>query len=212
MSRLLSLFAVAVLLSTPAQLLAEDAEFVDMLAAGDLSEWVPEGKHTNNGEPIWTLADGVLHCAGSGYGFLRYDHKLGDFVWKLEYRMTKGCNSGLGIRHAKYTGGGSRPSTSGYELQILDDAGKNPATHGSMSLYRYVAPSENTTLPAGEWNTVEITCQGPHIRVVQNGKVVHDFDQTEIEKLKNKPTEGYISVQNHNKTIEYRNVLVKELK
>lgn len=190
----------------------ESSKAVDMLAGGDLKQWVAEGKsERKDGKPVWTLNDGVLHCAGQGYGFLRYDTKVDDFVWTLEYRMKKGCNSGLGIRHEKYTGGRTRPSYSGYELQLLDDAGKKPSTHSTFSLYRYVAPTQNASLPAGEWNQVEVTCKGPHIRVVHNGKTVQDIDQSQIDKIKDKPLSGYLSVQNHGKEIEFRNMKLQQL-
>ena len=126
--------------------------------------------------------------------------------------MSKGCNSGLGIRGVKYTGSRkTRPSFAGYEMQILDDAGRKPGTHSSGSLYRYVAPRTNASKPAGEWNAVDIELRGPRIKITLNGQVIHDLDQTAIEKIKSKPTKGYFSLQNHGRRIEFRNIRVQEL-
>ncbi len=94
----------------------------------DLTGWVVEGTKETKGEakqPIWSVRDGLMHCEGSGFGFLRYDREFCDFLLHVEYRLTKGCNSGIGIRHAKYTGKSeTRPSYSGYEIQLLDDGGR----------------------------------------------------------------------------------------
>lgn len=158
----------------------------------------------NKAEGIWNVTDaGELHCQGKGFGFLRYDTELCDFEVELEYKMGKSCNSGIGIRGAPYTSHNKRPSVSGYELQILADAGKEPSRGSSMSLYRLVAPKENATKAVGEWNTVKVVCRGPQITVTHNEQVVHDFDQSDDPRTKDKPLCGYFSVQNHNKEIWY---------
>ena len=183
----------------------------------DLSGWVVEGTATfKEGEtekPVWYVEDGKIVCAGKGFGFLRFDHSLCDFSLYLEFRMSEKCNSGIGIRADKFDPkkADTRPSISGFEIQILDDAGKEPDVHSSMSLYRYVAPLKNAIKPAGEWNWVQITARWTHIRVVLNGQVVQDVDQTDVEQIKNKPLCGFFSVQNHGGYIEFRNIAYKDL-
>lgn len=187
-------------------------EFTNLLPAGtELTGWVVEGTKDypegSESRPNWTLEDGIVRCAGKGFGFLRYDRELGDFVFKAEYRMSKGCNSGIGIRGTKFTGpANTRPSFAGYEIQILDDGGKQPEKGSSMSLYRYVAPKSTPAKPAGEWNQVEIACRGPHIKITLNGEVVQDVDQSQIDEIKGKPLRGYLSLQNHGKVVEFRNL------
>jgi len=183
----------------------------------DLSGWVVEGtatfKEGDVEKPVWYVEDGKIICAGKGFGFLRYDKSLCDFSLYLEFRMSEKCNSGIGIRASKFDPKkpDTRPSISGFEIQILDDAGKEPDVHSSMSLYRYVAPLKNAIKPAGEWNWVQITARGTHLRVVLNGQVVHDLDQTDYEKIKDKPLCGFFSVQNHGGYIEFRNIFYKDL-
>jgi len=190
--------------------------FVPIFNGRDLSGWVVDGRktRTENGQevPVWTVREGVIHCAGRGGGFLRYDEELGDFIVRLEYCMSKGCNSGIGIRGVVFTGSRkTRPSFAGYEMQIVDDVGREPHKHSSGSLYRYVAPMKNATLPAGQWNRLEIECRGPKIRITLNDQLIHDFDQTTLEQTKDKPLSGYFSLQDHGKVIDYRNLRLKEL-
>jgi|GEM_PF-207066 len=182
----------------------------------DLSGWVVEGtkeiKDDSKHTPIWSAADGSIHCAGSGYGFLRLDRQLTDFRFSVEYQMSKGCNSGIGIRGTKFTGPAeTRPSFYGYEIQILDDAGKKPDDHSSGSLYRYLAATANPVKPAGEWNTMEVECIGPRIRISINGQPVQDVDQSKVPALAAKPVAGYLSLQNHGKRIEFRALRLVEL-
>jgi hypothetical protein len=182
----------------------------------DLSGWVVEGTSTleKNGQktPNWFVEDGEIRCAGKGFGFLRYDKPFGDFRFTLEYKLAKNGNSGIGIRGVKYNGKAeSRPSFASYELQILDDGGKQPGTHATMSLYRYVAPKALVAKPAGQWNTLEIECRGPKIQITMNGQVVQDVDQSTIEEIKKKPLSGYLSLQCHGSVVAFRKLKVEQL-
>jgi hypothetical protein len=183
-----------------------------------LDGWVAEGVTEVTldavAKPVWTVADGMIVCTGKGFGFLRYAEKeFGDFSFHVEYRIAKGGNSGIGIRTVPFDAKKStatRPSYACYEIQLLDDAGKPANTHCTGSLYRYVAPSSNPSKPAGEWNVMDIHCQGPHIRIDLNGAKIIDVDQRTVEAIKNKPLRGYLCLQNHGRNIEFRNLYVTE--
>jgi len=195
-------------------------EFEDLFNGKDLTGWVAEGskEYRDHGRvvPVWTVRDGLLTCAGKGYGFLRYDRRqFDDFLFHVEYRMAKGCNSGIGIRTVPYDpkrSRATRPSYAGYEIQLLDDAGHKPNAHGSGSLYRYVAPKVNPVRPAPAWNAVDVECLGPRIRIVINGQEVLDVNQGRVAAIKDKPLRGYVCLQNHGGKIEFRNVRIKEQK
>ncbi len=206
---------MAGLLGLPAAVWADDG-FVEIFNGQDLTGWIAEGMFDydkeNAEKPIWIVDDGTLVCKGRRWGFLRYDKELTDFVVRLQFRTSKGCNSGLGIRGSKFTGWTTSPSRSGYEMQILDDAGKKPNEHSSGALYRYVAAKQNAIKPAGEWNDIEIECRGPKIRITLNDVVIQDVDQSQIDAIKKKPLTGYFSVQDHGHHVEFRNIRLKELK
>ena len=220
MKRLLNRLAGPSMLLTlalaAAPLPAAEEGFAELFNGKDLSGWVVEGQKDfqdkDEKRPVWSVEDGMIVCAGKGYGFLRYDKPLSDFVLHVEYRMSKGCNSGLGIRGVKYTGkSATRPSYAGYEIQILDDGGKTPGKGSGGSLYRHVAPKTNAHKPASQWNTIEIECRGPKIRITLNDQVIQDVDQSTVDEIENQPLSGYISLQNHGRRIEFRSVRVKEL-
>ena len=129
--------------------------------------------------------------------------------------MAPKCNSGLGFRTTVFDpkrSRATRPSFYSYEIQLTDDAGKPATKHSSGSLYRYVAPSESAMKPASEWNSIDVECKGPHIKATLNGKAILDVDQSTIDDLKSKPLKGYVCLQNHGGTIEFRHVRIRELK
>jgi hypothetical protein len=187
----------------------------------DLSGWVMEPKEfkdkaTQTTQPMWAVKDGLLVSPGKAFGFIRYNEaQFSDFLLHVEYRMAANGNSGIGIRTGVFDPKKSRetrPSFFAYEVQLLDDAGKKPDKHSSGSLYRYVAPRANPIKPSPEWNTVEIECIGPRIRITINGQEVQDVDQTTVAEIKNKPLKGYICLQSHSHEVEFRKVWIQEKK
>jgi hypothetical protein len=217
MSRLL--FALLLMAMGVPLLPAQPGDKIVLFNGKDLDGWVVEGagehKDKDQVKKVWNVRDGLLVCEGKGYGFLRYGKKeFSDFLFHLEYRMAKKCNSGIGIRTVPFDPKNSmatRPSYACYEIQLLDDAGKPPTKHSTGSLYRYVAPASNPVKPAGEWNTLEIQCVGPHIQLTLNDQKIIDVDQSTIDEIKKNPLKGYVCLQNHGGTIEFRNLYVREL-
>jgi hypothetical protein len=217
-----------IVLSNPAR--AED--FQPLFKGKDLDGWFVEGpKVDKSGKGVWSVEDGRIVCEGRVYGFLRYERKqFADFIVRVEYRFTPAAksnhqgNSGLGIRTVPYDPKASsltRPSYAAYEIQLLDDAGKKPDAHGTGSLYRYLAPKANVVKPSPEWNIVEVECVGPRIRVRMNGQEILDADQRTLPDIKGKPAQapapkdkplrGYLSLQSHSGSVEFRKVEVSEL-
>jgi hypothetical protein len=230
MHRLLMGLAGVLLLSVPSW--AGGGKARDLFDGKGLDGWVVEGPRADrDGHPMWSVRDGTIVCLGRGFGFLRYDRQqFGDFRMRVEYRFAPSSktnprgNSGIGIRTVPYDPRRTeltRPSYAGYEIQLLDDAGRPPSAHGSGSLYRYAAPKANLVKPAPEWNAVEVECVGPRIRVVLNGQPILDVDQTTLPDLKEKPAgvrapkdkplRGYVALQSHTGRVEFRKVQIQEL-
>ncbi|MGL4550454.1 MAG: 3-keto-disaccharide hydrolase [Gemmataceae bacterium] len=205
-------------------LLAPLAHADDLFDGKTLGGWVAEGGKTykdgGKNAPVWSVRDGMICCdATSGFGFLRHERKVKDFVLSLDYRFPapakgKRGNSGVGVRTCVFDPKEStktRPSVYSYEIQLLDDADKKPDRHSTGSLYRYVAPSEQAVRPAPEWNTMEVECVGPRIKITLNGKKIIDVDQTKIKDLRDKPLEGHVCLQNHGSKIDFRNIKLRDL-
>jgi Domain of Unknown Function (DUF1080) len=165
-------------------------------------------------------ADG-LNPHGTGSYLVVYETPLANFVLDFDYKLSKGCNSGVFIR----VGDLKNPIYTGIEVAIDDTTGTG--MHDSGALYDLVAPKVNAQKPAGEWNHMTVTAQGPKLCVVLNGTEVstlnldewnatgkrpdgssHKFNDVAIGKL---PRTGYFGFQDHGSDCWYKNVKVKEL-
>jgi hypothetical protein len=165
-------------------------------------------------------ADG-LNPHGTGSYLVVNERKFGDFVLEFDYRLSKGCNSGVFLR----TGDLGDPVNTGIEV-ALDDTTAN-GLHDSGALYDLVAPSENAQKPAGQWNHMMITAQSARIAVVLNGKAVtkidldawkdaskrpdgssHKFRDVAIGKL---ARNGYLGFQDHGSDCWFKDVKIARL-
>lgn len=169
----------------------------------------------------WLVKDGHLVCKGeSAGGYLVTNEKYEDFVLELEYKTKPDVNSGIFFRWSDL----EDPVHTGLEMQILDTyADKEMTPHSSGALYDLVAPSSNAVRPAGEWNSVRITCKGSHIELMLNGATVvqADIDQWSVagknpdgtdNKFKyawrDMPRLGHIGIQDHSGYAEFRNMKI----
>jgi hypothetical protein len=177
----------------------------------DLTGWKPVEKASFRAE------NGELVASGNGAGWLRTEQEYQDFDLRLDFVITHGGNSGVFIHAPDY----GRSSRLGFEIQILDDAGKPANKNSTGSLYDIVAPAKNMMKPAGEWNQERILVTGSHIQVWLNGERIQDVHTDDAElnaKMDNdhKPErrfkKGYIGLQDHGAQVRFRNIRIRELK
>jgi len=167
--------------------------------------------------------DGSVYSPGRG-GDMYSKEKFQDFTLVLDFKMSKGCNSGVFVRMA------SRKDWlhSSMEIQVLDSFGKaKVGKHDCGAVYDALAPSGNAARKAGEWNRFRITCFKNHVFVALNRMQIIEMDLnkwTEAHKnpdggrnkfrdpLKKLTHAGFFALQTHGKPIWYRNIRFKPLK
>lgn len=119
----------------------------------------------------WAVMNGEIARVGKG-GSLVYEKAPvpDDFELRFEWKVSKGCNSGVYYRPGQY------------EYQLLDNAhspyGENPR-QAAASLFFCMAPAKDVVKPHGEWNEGRIACQGTVIQHWLNGVKVIDFDYSD---------------------------------
>lgn len=177
-----------------------------------------EGWQTIGGKPgNWTVAGGVLVCAGQGGGWLSTDRSFADFVLQLEFRLTPGSNSGVYLRAPADT---SHISRTGMEIQLLDEP--HPSFKNvkpwqlTGAIYHVAAPQPGHLKPTGQWNELEIRAQGAHVVIRLNGSVVVDdrldaHPDLEAEHPGLKRKDGRIGLQSHNGRVEFRSIRIRIL-
>src|SRR5262249_52919827 len=108
---------------------------------------------------------------GCGGYMMVHDRVWSDFVLALDFKISPGCNSGVFVRTFPLT---PRPGKDvGYNgIEVAIDDTRTAGYHDTGALYDLVRPSANVMKPAGEWNHLEVTCDGPRIAVALNGRTV----------------------------------------
>lgn len=177
--------------------------FRPLFNARDLTGWVGGGADASL---CWTVEDGVLTCTGDRGPWLRSEQQHGDFRLRLEYRVGPGGNSGVYIRVPE--DGNHHGPGAGIEVQILDDAADRyrdlQPYQFTGSLYAIVAAIPGSVRPAGQWNTLEIHCEGDVYRVTHNGHCVVCTSAYEYPELGERLRRGWIGLQNHNEPVGFR--------
>ncbi|MFZ5832150.1 MAG: family 16 glycoside hydrolase [Planctomycetota bacterium] len=199
--------------------------WVTLFDGGDLSAW------TMGPDKSWVVEDGTITLRREMDGkehnsdYLWTKQTYGDFVLELEFKTPEGpANSGIFLRTADR----QDPVYTGIEVQVSNPYGKSKLSRTGIpgAIYDLVAPTVNAALPPGQWNQVQITCRGSNIEVVLNGQKVSamDLDQwTETGKnpdgtpnkfrqpLKDFARRGYVGLQDHGRTVWYRNIRIRPL-
>ncbi len=178
---------------------------------------------TNTGKPLpeKNVQEDGLNPHGSGGYIVMHEKPHGDFVLDFDYKLSKGCNSGVFLR----VGDPKDPVMTGLEIAIDDTTGKG--LHDPGAFYDLVPPTENAQKPAGEWNHMTITARGPDIAIVLNGKEVSKIDLDAFKEpgkrpdgsdhkfgkviIKDLARKGYLGFQDHGQDCWYKNVRIKDL-
>lgn len=212
---LLALFACSLALfglSVGVQAFPDDDEFQPLFNGQDLAGWEVIGGQ----EDSWQVDGDIVKTTGKGGGWLSTAKEYANFHLKLEFRLPEDGNSGVFIR-CPHEG---QPHLDGMEIQVLDDYAK---IHENLKPYQYcgslygVVPAmPRVSKKAKEWQSMEILCDGVKVQVTLNGTTVVDAKLDEHQDLyKEHPgltrQAGFIGLQNHGSTLEYRNVQIRVL-
>lgn len=190
--------------------------------------WHSYGKP--NTPTVWKVVDGSLTLDASakdGRGDLVTDNDFENFDLKLEWKISKGGNSGILFYVNEDTVKYKYTFHTGPEMQVLDNNGHPDGKihkHRAGDLYDLIACSTETVKAVGEWNQVEITSNKGELKLYLNGTNVvtttlwNDSWKQLIagSKFKNMPgfgifTKGKIALQDHGNEVWYRNIMIKKL-
>lgn len=192
--------------------------FVPLFDGKTLSGWTPRG---GSGEEIdevdatFVVQDGAIYCPDRGMDdYLATKKEYGDFVLRLEYKLSSASNSGVFLR-APY----EDPGMKGFEVQVIDDVGQEPTSHTSGAIFDVLTPMRNMSRPLGEWNQLEVRLKGLDVIVILNGFKVIDADFAQLTKPLGKfefayakmPAVGHIGLQSGGGEFWYRNIRIKTL-
>ena len=158
----------------------------------------------------FTVRDGTIHCSGTPAGYLRTKRSFREFVLTFEWRYER--PEGLDDE-MKFLG------NSGYllfiekdeiwprsiEIQGMNrDVARIIPIKTKAKFHTYPEAREKARRPVGEWNTMEIRCEGGVIIAAVNGVPVSIVTGYE-------PREGPIGFQSEGAPLAWRNLVVHDL-
>jgi hypothetical protein len=190
---------------------ADEEGWVSLMPAQDLDGWKLRHEGGPNG---WSFADGILSNTTPSTDIVT-EIPFTDNELHVEFRVPPGGNSGVYLQGR-------------YEVQVMDSAGQDLSNTMCGAIYGKIAPTENASKPAGEWQTFDITfiagrtdrdgnvAQNARITVVQNGtKIIDDAELDGVtggalDDQIGKP--GPLMLQGDHTAIEYRNIRYRPLR
>lgn len=152
--------------------------------------WEPASKAN------WRAEQGVLSASEGEEGLLCTTSDFGDYVLALEFRAAPGGNSGVFVRTPPTP---DDVAESAYEVNIAPS--DNPFPTGSLVKRQLAAAVPDSS----DWQSMEITTQGPQIKVKLGGRQILDYtDPKPVHR-------GRIGLQFRTGKIEFRNVKLRPL-
>lgn len=203
---------------------AEKAAGWKLLFDGKTTEgW--RGYKKPNCPPGWQVVDGTLDRVGKAVDLITVD-QYESFELVLDWRISRKGNSGV-MYHV--TEDGDRAARTAPECQLLDNVeGEDPQRAG-WCYALYAPPIDpatgkplDTTKPVGQWNTLRILINGPHVEHWMNGVKYVEYElwsddwNQRVAKSKfatwpnwAKAHKGYIALQDHGGEVAFRNVKIR---
>jgi hypothetical protein len=175
---------------------------------------------------VWSVRDGVLVCKGEPLGYLYTNAEYTSFTLIVEWRWAPGAaarlgkapNSGVLMRvngepkpkgvpraYEAQLQAGSAGDLYGFWGMPLDgDAARRREAKGHELLGDMVGfrKTEAAEKPEGEWNTYEITFDGPSLVVLVNGMKVNEARGATVMP-------GRIALQSEGGEIHFRRVEIR---
>jgi hypothetical protein len=216
----------------PEEIALADEGFRTLYTGVDFSGWKFDPGH----EGHWQAKDWIIDYDGKSDAESKHlwtEKEYGDFVLICDWRLNAKPKKML--RPLILPNGDYELDADGKQKQVeVDDAGDSgiylrgnsksqvniwcwPAGSGEVYGYRNdksqppevragVTPKLKADKPLGQWNRFVITMKGDRLTVVLNGQTV-----LEKAQLPGVPARGPIALQHHGDTIQFANVLIREL-
>jgi Domain of Unknown Function (DUF1080) len=186
-------------------------------------------------EKGWIVRNGCLIVEGSkgeesanGGDIVTMD-EYANFEISLEYKLTKGANSG--IKYYVTEKENPNGSAIGLEYQLLDNEtnpdaklGNHEGSRVNAALYDLIKPINTRENAIGEWNRARIISNGTHVEHWLNGFKVLEYErgsdefkslvcESKYKKWKNfgLAQKGHILLQDHGNEVWFRSIKIREL-
>jgi hypothetical protein len=209
---LLVAFAAPAVFAADLPTLVAPTERIDLFNGKDFSGWTFCLRSNAPPADTFTVSNGLMHCMGQPFGYVRTDQSFHDYKLTVEWRYVKiaprADNSGVFVHlqppdrvwphcienQGQYHHQGDFVFLGGAMFQ-----GTNSLKSGLVRMQ-----SEQNEKAPGEWNTYEIICRGATVENYVNGKMMNQVKG-------GNSSSGAIAMQSEGGEWELRKIYVEPL-
>ena len=186
------------------------SETILLFNGKDLNNWVFKLKDPSiDPATVFTIRNGLIHISGNPFGYMRTKDIYSDYKLHVEWRWpTEATNSGVFV-HAQQPDSiwlkcveCQLQAGNAGDFVCMNGADMTERTDKSKPFVKKLAASSEK--PTGEWNTMEVICDGSTIKVTVNGILQNKGTNVSV-------TKGSICLQSEGKDVEFRNVYLDKL-
>lgn len=194
-------------------------DFVSLFNGKDLNGWTPmvtlgqnSDRHVAATEG-WKVEDGAIVCTTADAGWLKSDKAYENFHLAMEFKLPPGANSGLYVR----TPLEGNLAKKVIEIQMVENDTISSALkpeQATGAIFGVSGAVADVMEPAGQWNTLEVRCEGDWIETRINGILVAEANVAESEALRNRSRSGVLGISNWGgqaKGCAFRKIRIKPL-
>jgi hypothetical protein len=188
------------------------AKATDLFNGKDFSGWTFFLRGNTEPAKTFTVTNGVIHCTGQPYGYMRTETPYRDYRLTVEWRFVKVAanadNTGVFV-HVQppdqvwpkcIENQGQFHHQGDYVLM----AGATCKRNGVPQTRSVPLLGTQNEKPAGEWNTYEIICSGDTIKTFVNGQLMNQVSDCSVSS-------GAIALQSEGGEFEARKVTIEPL-
>jgi hypothetical protein len=183
---------------------------IQLFNGKDLSNWTFYLKDPAvDPATVFTVQNGVIHITGDPFGYMKTRETYSDYKLHVEWRWPEeATNSGVFVH-------GQKKDTiwlkciecqlkAGNAGDFVCMPGATMKEQTDKTVWSVKKMTESSEKPVGEWNTMEVICEGNTIEVHVNGVLQNKGTEVNV-------TSGSICLQSEGKAIEFRNVYLNRI-
>jgi len=181
---------------------------ISLFNGKDLSGWTYHLRDAEaKMEDVWSVEDGVLACKGRPIGYIRTKEAFENYKLTFQWRWPQGGgNSGL-LVHVQEK---DNVWPKSLEVQLGSGNAGDFWVIGGVTIdlpeiqqrkkgRRHLNLTDGSEKPLGEWNTMEVVCDGEKVIVKVNDELVNQCHDCSVQK-------GTIAFQSEGTEIHFRNI------
>jgi len=211
-SSLLAFASVTNLVAAEPPLPVTPTKPIELFNGKDFSGWTFCLRSNTEPSKTFTVSNGLVHCTGQPYGYMRTETAYRDYRLTVEWRFVKiapnADNTGVFVHvqppDAVWPKCIENQGQFHHQGQLVLMGGVTCKRNDTPQTRSVPMLEPQNEKPAGEWNLYEIVCRGDSLKTYVNGKLMNQVTECSVSS-------GAIALQSEGGEFEARKVTIEPL-